>query len=363
MTPGIDTKDSGKSQTRRLGFGYETKSSLRPSTETARAEFLALVLAIKPEVVHRLFQATHPHFCALLSENEELIAALCHSLESEIPQQNHILRQPKYIRGSAIRKLIWNWHSLLEHREADSLKMALQSWAREHNLTADWCLDHALDFLREFEASDYRELALQFPAAHFLPDVIGRAWTSAVVNRHLAAVGMQYHSNLGVEQRGVFSFIFEHDRIRFAVTGPFNKSISAFKREVEKQFVALKGPSIRGARKALQYKLADYLESVESITTELGLKQPPVRWAAGEHFKWLINYQITPCMKYREIARTTGRDEKTIREGVRDIARLIALPLRYAGVDKNLGRPTGAKDKTTRRRVLRGAKIVRGKAN
>ncbi|HEY5885436.1 MAG TPA: hypothetical protein VIT88_12150 [Pyrinomonadaceae bacterium] len=356
MTPSIDTKDSGESQTRRFGFGYETNSSLRPSTETARAEFLALVLEIKPEVVQGLFQATYPHFCALLSENEDLIAALCHSLESEIPQQNYILRQPKYIRRNAIRKFIRNWHSLLERGEADSLKVAVRGWATEHNLTADWCLDHALDFLREFEASDYRELALQSPEALFLPEVITRAWQSALTNRRLGALGMQYQSNSDVEERGVFSFVFEHERFRLELPGPFNRPIPAFKEEVEKQFVALGGPSIRGARKALQYKLADYLESVRSTTTELGLKQPPVRWAAGEHFKWLINYQITPCMKYREIARMTGRDEKTIREGIQDIARLVGLKLRSAGIDKNSGRPSGAKEKTPRRRVHQRAK-------
>jgi hypothetical protein len=321
-------KDSPReSKTKRFGFGYEKKSANSPSTETARAEFLSLVLEVKPDVVSSLFSAAHHHFLSFIAEKKDLIASLCLSLESEIPEENYILRQPKYIRQWAINRLIPNWQSLQQRDDADPLQGAIENWARDHNLTAGWCLDHALDVLREFEASEYRELAFREPNAYLLPDLIRRAWQSALVNRHCHALGTQYQSNVEVEERGVFCFIFEYDRIRFEVPGPFNKFIPSFKEEVEKRFLALGGPSVPGARKALRHSLFAYLEEVERVRKHLGLERPPVRWAAGEHFNWLVNYQIPPCMNYRQIAGT-DKDDKTVREGIQDVARLIGLPLR-----------------------------------
>jgi hypothetical protein len=351
-----------ESTTKRFGFGYEKKSSNCPSTETARAEFLSLVLEITPDVVSSLFNAAYPQFCSLIAGNEDLIASLCYSVESEIPEENYNLRQPKYIRPWAIKRFIPNWHSVKQRADADSLQVAFKNWARGYNLTADWCLDHALDFLREFEASEYKEFAFRVPDPHLLVDLIRRAWQSASVNRHCHALGTQYHSNADVEERGVFSFIFEYERIRFEVPGPFNKFIPAFKQEVEKSFIALGGPSIPGAREALRYKLPTYLEEVEKVRKELGLEEPPVRWTADDHFRWLINYQIT-CMNYREIGRIAGKNDKTVREGIQDVAELIGLKLRSAQADKYRGRPKGAKDKAPRRRIDRRREKVRGNAN
>src|SRR5205823_12946016 len=135
------------------------------------------------------------------------------------------------------------------------------------------------------------------------------------------------------------------------VSGPFSKSVSAFKQEVEQCFKALNGPSVKGARKALDYKLRSYLKQVASGMKQLNLECPPVR-RAEDHFKWLIHYQIG-CMTYREIGRTVGRNEKTVREGIQDVAELIDLKLRPAHVDRYQGRPKGAKDKAPRRRVDR----------
>lgn len=352
-----------ESTTKRFGFGYEKKSANSPSSETARAEFLSLVLEIKPDVVSSIFNTAYHHFASLIAENEDLIASLCHSLESEIPKEAYHLRQPRDIRQRAIKRFIPNWHSLQQRDDADLMQAAFENWARDHNLTVDWCLDHALDFLHEFEGSEHRELAFRFPNAHLLRDLIRRAWQSALVNRHCHALGTQYQSNVEVEERGVFSFILEYDRIRFEVPGPFNKFIPSFKEEVEKSFVASGGPSIPGARKALRYRLAAYLEEVERVRKELGLEEPPVRWTADDHFRWLINYQITPCMNYREIGRIADKDEKTIREGTQDVADLIGLKLRSADSDKYRGRPKGSKDKAPRRRVDRRREQVRGNAN
>jgi hypothetical protein len=173
-----------QSKAKRFGFGYEKKSINSPSIQTARSEFLSLILELRPNVVSNLFFSVYPLFNQMLAENEAVIASLCESMESEIPEEAHILRQPKYIQKRAIKKLMPNWRSLQEREDADSLQKALEKWARDHNLMADWCLDHALEFLREFEGSEDRNLAFRLPDDHFLKDLIRRAWLSASVERH-----------------------------------------------------------------------------------------------------------------------------------------------------------------------------------
>lgn len=68
-----------ESTTKRFGFGYEKKSDNSPSTETARADFLSLILEIKPDAVSNLFNTSYHHFSSLLAENEDVITSLCHS--------------------------------------------------------------------------------------------------------------------------------------------------------------------------------------------------------------------------------------------------------------------------------------------
>ncbi len=147
----VGTESPPGSNAKRFGFGYEKKSANSPSTQTARAEFLSLILELRPNVASSLFCSAYPPFNQLLAKNEAVIALLCESLESEIPEDAYILRQPKYIRERAIKRLISNWRSVQQREDADSLQRALEKWALDHNLTADWCLDHALKFLRELK--------------------------------------------------------------------------------------------------------------------------------------------------------------------------------------------------------------------
>ncbi|MBA3357533.1 MAG: hypothetical protein H0U18_16655 [Pyrinomonadaceae bacterium] len=165
----VRAESAAESKAKRFGFGYEKKSANSPSTQTARAEFLSLILELTPNVVSNLFHTAYPSFNQLLAENEGVIASLCESLESEIPEEAYVLRQPKYIRERAIERVIPNWLLLQQREDADSLQRALEKWALDHNLTADWCLDHALEFLREFEGSEDR-LGIPSVARHSLSD-------------------------------------------------------------------------------------------------------------------------------------------------------------------------------------------------
>jgi hypothetical protein len=104
------------------------------------------------------------------------------------------------------------------------------------------------------------------------------------------------------------------------------------------------GPNIRGAKTALDHQLRDYLSRFERATKRQRLEQPPVRWATDEHLKWLIQYQIPPSTSYRRIA---GKDEKTVREGIQGVARLIGLTLRPS----KPGRPKGIVEAKPRNRA------------
>lgn len=76
-----------------FGFGYESRSSDRPSVQTARSEFLNIVAEIQPEVVFRLFRSCYLPFSELLELKEEIIAASCREIDTNLPKEAYILRQ------------------------------------------------------------------------------------------------------------------------------------------------------------------------------------------------------------------------------------------------------------------------------
>ena len=344
------------SKAKRFGFGYEKKSKDSPSTLTARAQFLTLILELRPNAVSSLFNTAYQPFHELIAENESAIASLCKSVESEIPEEAYNPRQPDYIREQAIQRLIPNLYSLQKVEGANPFWQALETWAIEQNLTDEWCVNHAMAFFRAFDGSDDKKLAFalwrDMQDEHCLRGLVGKSWLWAV-HKGCNALVTQFMSNIKIEEYGIYSFTFVHETLTFTVTGPFYKSTSKFKEEVEDTFRTLGGTTIRGARKALDYQQRLYLEEVAKAMKELKLEEPPVRWAADDHFRWLVNYQIPPCTNYREIGRSVGKNEKTIREGIQDVAKLIGLNLRSPDSDKYVGRPRGAKDKEPRRRVDR----------
>ncbi len=167
MNPAVMRKSPSQSKATRFGFGYERPSKDSPSIQTARSRFLVLVLELRPGAVSDLFNTVDPSFGELLAKKECLINAVPDSIKSEMPD-DYILRQPKFVRAHAIQKLIPNWRSLKQMEEAGSLRQLLNGWAIRHHLTDEWCLDHALAFLREFDESDEKNLgcALQGEMRH-----------------------------------------------------------------------------------------------------------------------------------------------------------------------------------------------------
>lgn len=356
-----------ESRTKCFGFGYEKQSRDSPSTQTARAKFLTLILELRPDAISSLFNTSYQPFNALLAENEAIIASNYVSLESEIPEEAYTLRQPEFIRAQAIQALLPNWRSLRQVEGATPLRQAFEVWAMNQNLTEDWCLNHALVFLREFDGADDKNMAFalwrRWQDNHCLVNVVRKSWLWAV-HKSCDALGAQFQTSIEFEERGPYSFTFSHESLEFTVSGPVFKSKSQFKQEAEAKFKAAGGRTIRGARKALNDQLRKYLERVAKTVEELGLDEPPsLRWAAEDHFKWLIHYQIPPCMNYRQIGREFHINDKTASQGIQDVARLIGLTVRSSEVDRHLGRPPGAKDKGPRRRVDHRKEKLRGNTN
>jgi len=237
-----------ESKSKRLGFGYEAKSADSPSVQTARAEFLTVILEAKFDAVFNLFIACYSPFTQVLERSGNVISVIAEEVEANIPKEAYILRQPKFIRETALKKLIPNYLSLETIEGAAPLCQALESWVLEYNLGDDWCLDDALEALRTFEVADEKAMALALlPDIHHLIDVWKRSWQNAVLERRLSGLRGLYQSSAAVEEHDAFSFRFRYETLEFEVSGPFYKSPSAFRQEVEVQFRAVGGSKIRSA--------------------------------------------------------------------------------------------------------------------
>lgn len=352
----LSSAPSQKSNAKRFGYGYEVRTPNSSSTQTARAEFLKLLLSQRPQVVLKLFAIAIQPFYDLLSESEEVIASLSESLEAEIPDGADILREPKFIRQRAIMDLLPSYGALRQVNGANQLRQSLDAWGFESNLSDEWCLNHALAFLRDFDDDTDRKMALallnRYSDSYCLRNVINRAWYCAIHNSCDPARA-QFLSNLCVAELGVYSFTFAFDEITFSVSGPFFKCPAQFNQEVEENFRKAGGPAIRGARKALEFQLANYRQEVTKAVRELNLEAPRIRWGA-DHFDWLIDYQIDR-MSYREIGRRFKKDEATVREAVKNMAKLMDLTLRSA---KRSSRPSGVPETKRRRRATRTAGLI-----
>jgi hypothetical protein len=312
--------------TRRFGLGFEIKSGISPSTWRARAFFLELLPQLKQEVVSALFGTARQPFIEYLTHSREEILSIDANIDSSnVPAD------------TAVRIFTYGWSSLQRQKRAAALRSALRKWGAAWNLADDWCMDHAVAVLREQYLNTLNA---------------SEAWHEATVfELKLGSICVQGAFNLEFSERGLDKFYFKYEGVDFAIEGPMFTSVPEFKQEVEQRFKAAGGPYIRGARTALKHRLNDYLGRVYNIAKEQNYTEPPIR-LAEDHFEWLVRYQISPVMRYREIGKAYGKNEKTIREGVKDVATLVGLTLRSSGSDQHLGRPRGARDKTKRVRRL-----------
>jgi hypothetical protein len=95
-----------KSKGKRFGFGYEKRSAESPSVLSVRAEFLRLLLQLKPDAVSQLFKHAYDRFDELLKQQRDLISSHYASFESQIPTEAFVLRQPSVLRARAIENTV-----------------------------------------------------------------------------------------------------------------------------------------------------------------------------------------------------------------------------------------------------------------
>jgi len=321
--------------TQTFEFGFETQSARRPSVQSARHEFLSGIARLKGHTVLDLFASAYQPYTELITRKSNQIQTISNDLESQIPASNYILRQPEFIRERAIKTIMPDWRALQKVQDADALCLSLRTWSERNNLIDEWCLDHAVLFLRAWDGSDEKKMAIALlPDPHYLLTVINRCWQSALLDGRLRGLANQFQTSSEIERLGLLSYVFKYDAVEFRVTGPFSKSIAAFKREVYQEFQTRDGKSVRGAKKALDFKLGAYLNKIRPVTTRLGMKAPHTRWAMHGHLNWLVQYQVPPNKTFREVARQVGKHERTIRDGIRVAANFIGITLRSSEKDK-----------------------------
>lgn len=284
----------------RFGYGYEYEKGLsdRPSTKHAQTFFLELVLKVRNDVWLSLQEIAHGRYSEFIAQHKD-----------EINQ-------------TGLNVFGFSWSAIQREKTADQLCLALRKWASKWNLTDTWCLNHAVLTLRD------------------------QSWQSALWWLQTEPIMTRFILTDELKKMGIFEFVFRFDSLSSSVEGPFSTSPAKFGQEVEESSTAWGGRAIRGARKALNFQMGDYLVRVAEANELLKLTPPPVRWAL-DHFEWLINYQIAG-KTYREIGRAFDKDEATVREGIKDVAKLVGLTLRPAS---RPGRPKGIKETERRHRV------------
>ncbi len=75
----------------------------------------------------------------------------------------------------------------------------------------------------------------------------------------------------------------------------------------------------------------------------------PQKYSENRHFEWLIDFQVSPCKSYTEIAKENKVDLKTVREAVQKLAKTIGISIRKAN---RTGRTKGTKNSQTSNRQL-----------
>src|SRR5205085_157645 len=155
----------------------------------ARAYFLELLFELRPNVVLALFRAAYFPFTELLKNRQGDIATICDSLESELSESGYVSQ--RIVRKHAIRRFLSGWQSLKHMEAASSLCQVLQGWARSQNLTGEWCLEHALTVLNEFEAKAGEIVRLSSRPdiqRSRLAELIWESWRLAVARQRLRAI-------------------------------------------------------------------------------------------------------------------------------------------------------------------------------
>lgn len=336
-------------------WAYEQRGALSDSKLRDRVLFLEAIPELRPQAVTDLFTAAFISFLSFAASRFRKFLADLPALPAN-PSANDVLRHLRNIPQEEVELAVTGgWAKLQRLKGTKELREKLQEWARAHNLTADWCLDHAVNVLKVWMYDEYvRRLGI----IPLRDDDFARGWLDPTTD-------MQF--NLAFSRAMLFTdthpnnagdpvpFAFEHEGVRFEAEGwnYLQQGKEEWKKGVEQKFdtfrqhrLARKLPVPKGMLTALRKELADYVRKQDAakraIVKEHGLVKRSRSYAdhgPEERVRWLVMYQIPPCQRYAEIAEQAGQSNETIRKYVTAAAESVELPLRAKSL--HAGSPAG----------------------
>jgi hypothetical protein len=116
-------------------------------------------------------------------------------------------------------------------------------------------------------------------------------------------------------------------------------TLSELKIQIEKNQKALKSYE-SFTKKHFEAELRKYCNKIEKALPK-NWEKTPQKYSEDKHFEWLIDFQVTPCKSYTQIAKENNVDLKTVREAINGLEKIVGITLRKA---KHTGRPKGSKD-------------------
>ncbi len=295
-------------------------------------------------------------FVEYVFSNQDEYVELEKKVEYEYRKEKDNQYFSKLVEEETLIRQFPKWSEMQKKEKAKDLCAALKDWAEKWNLTDDWCLDFAIDMLRNFRTNflngwenDFKRNTYNesFFITQFNNWRYGNGdWDRALLNLRQDGTDRQYHIAVEFNQP---AFIFEYSGIKISETWfPNWKHKKVFREEITEQFnrqllfrLTERLEINIGTKSRFEEELTAYIRKVD-MKKNKNFFRTPRKNTGNRHFLWLIEYQIPPCKTFQQIAEENNSNIKTIREGIARVAELIELKLRKPTLG---GRPKGAKTK------------------
>lgn len=399
---------------------------VRNSTKIARRIFLKLVGIIKPDVVFDLLKIINPELLSLeIKEDEKQLGlitkfAFAHTWnehyysvdlsklnlteklrdtvvlayfqflfqsqkefdqlykESEC-EWNKFTRNPnpELITQTTLKKLVPDWQTLQTNDKATNLCKELREWSEKWNLYDDWCLNFAIDCLRNFKLNIVDKMTIpedyitnndnySLWSIQMKDGEIERIWNNTIIYFDDNDDNDPFFFPVAIEDYPNFSYSWKHKTKNgikeiFKINEFYNPLTShpeTFRNKVEKQFwenfcgsfYNNPKPLIGSSRKVLKRieiflkRVDKHIQNCEDKVKSFTEKSPIKK--GDYHFRWLIEFQIGK-KSLNQLSKEYLITRKAVTDGINDVAKLINLSLRVS----RGGRKKKSQDSTPRRRT------------
>jgi hypothetical protein len=282
-----------------------------------------------------------------------------------------VTQNPKktLVENWALERLIPDWKSLKVRKDSEWLCKTLTEWSEKWNLTADWCLDFALECLQICKVNlidEYQipENYLATNAFGFLREYCnfwqnGSAWKTALWNQMWK--NQNNYSTLNKiphypeftyiwtqRNEGVLDRVFKIEKVFY----PLSTLKEDFRKRTEEEFWEsffnyykhkqnlLVGDfeTLTGKFKDFHKKLDRYISKVETAIKPFVTKTVAKK-SGDKHFRWLIEYQIPPIKSYNKLSIKYDVDRRAVMDGIKNVSELLCLTLHppsKGGREKNV---------------------------